>query len=257
MDNPNLRQAQFRFYEELNDFLLTNEHKRPLNYTFKGNPAIKDAIEAIGVPHTEVDLILVNGASVNFQYQLQDGDRVAVYPMFEALDISSISKVRTIPLRQPKFILDVHLGKLNRLLRMLGFDCEYHNTAADAEIIKQALTEHRIILTRDKMLLKNKTVSHGYWLRATDPWQQLTEVLNRFDLVNKIKPFSRCISCNGDIQKVNKQAVIHHLPPKTKQYYNDFYQCQACHKIYWQGSHYDKMLRLIKELQKAGHASKD
>lgn len=243
-------QAHFRFYEELNDFLLPDRKKRTFAYHFNGRPAVKDAIEAIGVPHTEVDLILVNGKSVGFDYQLQCDDRVAVYPVFETLDISPLIRLRPKPLREPKFILDVHLGKLARLLRMLGFDTLYRNDYEDAEIIRQALAEHRIILTRDQGLLKVKQVTHGYWIRATAPEAQAREVLRRLDLFSEIRPFARCMECNGTIEEVDKTDIIHRLPPKTVSYFDEFFKCATCGKVYWKGSHHDKMEALIKRLKK-------
>ena len=127
--------AEFRFYEELNDFLPPEQRKKTVPYRFDGHPGIKDPIEALGVPHVEVDLIVVNGASVGFDYQLRDGDRVAVYPVFEALDVSPAVKLRDAPLRQTAFVVDVNLGRLARLLRLLGFDALFSNAYGDDEIV--------------------------------------------------------------------------------------------------------------------------
>jgi len=233
--------AYFRFYEELNDFLDNRKKKRLFPYRFQGAPSIKDTIEAIGVPHTEVDLILVNSTSVAFNYHLQHGDRVSVYPVFESLDISPLIKLRPKPLRNTKFVLDVHLGKLARLLRMLGFDTRYKNDYSDSEIVKLSLREKRIILTRDLGILKIKAVTHGYWVRSVHPLEQAREACERFDLLSQVKPFHRCIVCNGIIEKVNKTAVATQLPARIVANYDEFFQCSACAKIYWRGSHYDKM----------------
>ena len=242
------KQAIFRFYAELNDFLPQAYRQKDIIYFFWGSPAVKDAIEALGVPHPEVDLILVNRRSVDYSYQLQHGDRVAVYPVFELLDISPVTRLRPKPLREPKFILDCNLGKLTRKLRMLGFDCLYQNNYSDQQIVKIALKEKRIILTRDVGLLKNKEVTHGYWVRSSQPVRQLKEVLRKFDLFNCIRPFTRCLVCNGLIKKTEKKEVVDFVPPRVRQLFNEFYQCQYCDKIYWQGSHYDRMLKTIKEL---------
>ena len=180
--------AQFRFYEELNDFLAPDKKKRDFSYPFNGRPSIKDAIEAIGVPHTEVELILANGRSVGFDYPLKHGDRVSVYPVFESLDISPVVRVREKPLREPSFILDVHLGRLAKLLRMLGFDTRYRNDYRDIEIVDISIKERRIILTRDRGILKNRSVTHGYCLRSTEPIAQAREVLQRFDLFSQVTP---------------------------------------------------------------------
>ncbi len=235
----------FRFYQELNDFLPPEKKKKAFQYSFSGNPAVKDSIEALGVPHTEVDLILVNGRSVDFYYQLQEGDRVAVYPVFESIDIKKITRLRPKPLRETKFILDVHLGSLARTLRMLGFDSKYRNSYEDPEIVRIALAEGRIILTRDRGLLKRRQVTHGYCVRSDDPDAQAREILQRFDLYDSIEPLARCISCNGRINSIGKDEVEDRLELKTKKFYETFYRCSGCGKVYWKGSHFSSILDKI------------
>ncbi|HIE65951.1 MAG TPA: twitching motility protein PilT, partial [Nitrospira sp.] len=232
------KKALFRFYEELNDFLPPEKRKTDLPYRFHEKPAIKDPIEAIGIPHTEVDLILVNGKSVGFNYYLRHGDRVSVYPFFKTLDISPIVKLRGRPSRKSTFILDVHLGKLARLLRLLGFDVAYRNDYADPDIVRISVDKTRIILTRDRRLLFRKEITHVYCLRSTDPKQQLKEVLKNFDLYAQVNSFRRCAECNGKIGAVQKSEIIDQLEPKTILYYDQFYRCEDCRKIYWKGSHY-------------------
>jgi uncharacterized protein with PIN domain len=241
--------AEFRFYAELNYFLPADKQKRSIVYRFNGNPSVKDAIESLGVPHTEVDLIIANGTSVGFDYHLQSGDRIAIYPMFESLDISSIAHVRRAPLRQTAFVLDVHLGKLARLLRMLGVDTLYRNDYDDPEIVDISLNQHRIILTRDRGILKRTVVTHGYYVKSNTPKEQLREVIRRFDLADQINPFHRCIACNGILTPVNKEDVLSELPPKTSTYFEEFHQCNSCGKIYWKGSHYQRMKKFIGKLR--------
>jgi uncharacterized protein with PIN domain len=246
-DAPRSR-AEFRFYEELNDFLAPALRKRAFVYGFNGTPSVKDAIEAIGVPHTEVDLVLVDGESVDFTRKLAGGERVAVYPVFERLDISPVTRLRARPLRQTRFVLDVHLGKLARYLRLLGFDTRYRNDYDDAAIIGLARAESRIILTRDRGLLKHGAVTHGYWVRATAPRQQLAEIVRMFDLGGSARPFTRCIRCNGELQPVPKSAVAERLPPRVRAHFEVFVQCRECAAVYWPGSHYDRMRKIVDEL---------
>jgi uncharacterized protein with PIN domain len=234
---PGEHSAEFRFYEELNDFLPVGWRKRTLCYRFNGHPGVKDPIEAHGVPHTEVELIIVNDLSVGFDYRLQDGDRVAVYPLFESFDVSPLVKLREAPLRRTAFVLDVNLGKLARRLRLLGFDALYSNRYEDAEVADIAAAEKRIVLTRDRRLLHAKRITHGYWVRSVDPDGQTGEVLRRFDLYRQIRPFRRCLLCNGVLKPVPKAEILHRLEPKTKLYYEVFFTCDACGKIYWEGSH--------------------
>jgi len=238
--------ASFRFYEELNDFLAPADRRRSLDYRFDGNPAVKDAIETLGAPHSEVDLIVVDGRSVGFDYQLAHGDRVAVYPVFESLDISSLQQLRPKPLRVTRFVVDVNLGKLARRLRMLGFDTVYGNRLEDREIVDIARHERRIILTRDRRLLFRKAVTHGYWVRSDDPATQLAEVIERLDLSAKVRPWQRCLACNGRIESVDARQVWSRLEPMTRRYYRDFYRCPDCDKIYWEGSHIAHMAETIR-----------
>ena len=248
-----LKQATFRFYEELNDFLPSDKKKVEFVRPFSGNPSIKDIVEAIGVPHVEVDLILVNGVSVDFKYILQDNDLVSVYPVFETLSIAHVTHLRPKPLRNPAFILDVHLGKLAKYLRMLGFDTLYRNDNDDPEIIRISLDDHRIILTRDIGILKVKTVTHAYFVRDQHPKGQLTEVLRHFDLYQDITPFNRCIKCNGHLEPVDKEKIIHQLEPLTIKYFNEFYRCTSCQSIFWEGSHFEHMEAFIKTIQEEGN----
>ncbi len=234
-----------RFYEELNDFLHYTRRKKAFSYPVLGKRTTKDIIESLGVPHTEVDLILANGNPVDFKYYPVKDDFISVYPVFEALDISSINLLRPKPLREPKFILDVHLGTLARYLRLTGFDTLYRNDLQDEEIITISVSEQRIILTRDLQILKNGKVTHGYYVRNTNPGKQLDEIVDRFDLKKQFKPFTRCMDCNGIIEKVDKNSVENELLPNTRKSFHEFYRCNSCRKVYWKGSHYEKMLRLF------------
>lgn len=237
--------AWFRFYEELNDFLPQAKRKKLIIYSFSGNPSVKDAIEALGVPHVEVDLILVNSRSVDFSCKLNDSDSVSVYPVFESFDISPVTHLREKPLRDTKFVADVHLGKLARSLRLCGFDVSYSTDMKDAEIIEISLAEKRIILTRDRGLLKNKVVSYGCYIRSTIPDEQLREVITRFHLKKRMNLFTRCMECNSVLAGATKEEVSERLLPKTRLYYSEFKRCPVCGRIYWNGSHYENMKKHI------------
>ena len=237
--------AVFRFYEELNEFLLPQRRKIAFKHNFKGRVSVKDLIESLGVPHTEIDLILVNGKSVDFTYHVQHEDQISVYPMFERLDIAGLSKIRSEPLRTIRFVIDSHLGKLAKYLRMLGFDVLYDNNYADSELALLSSSENRILLTRDRGLLKRRIVEYGHFVRETQPLKQLQEIIQWLDLKRFIKPFHRCIRCNGLLITVDKTEIEDRLLPATKQYYHEFKQCQDCKHVYWKGSHYERMQRLI------------
>jgi len=246
-----MKTISIRFYEELNDFLPKGKHKIRFEQEFFGRESVKDLIEAIGVPHTEVDMILVNGKSVDFNYILQNKDDVSVYPVFESFDIKDIQHLRPAPLRGPKFILDVHLGKLSRYLRMLCFDTFYKNDLDDKEIVEISLKEKRTILTRDIGLLKRREVTHGYFVRNTAVEKQVEEVVERFQLNSLIKEFTRCIECNNILEPIEKDKVLDQLPPKVQKYYDEFFVCPACSKIYWKGSHVEDMLIVVNNLKRS------
>ena len=246
---PPLQQAiTIRFYEELNDFLAPSHRKTTFEYHFQGKPSVKDAIEGLGVPHTEVDLILVNGVSVDFGYCLRPGDRISVYPVFESLDISSLNRLRPSPLRRTGFVADVHLGKLVRLLRLMGFDTSYRHDFDDREIVQESIQQRRIILTRDRGLLKHGNVTHGYYVRNVCPLDQAREVVRRFDLEKQVNPFSRCIECNATLETVAKDELYDRLPERTRRFFYEFYICTGCSKIYWKGSHYEQLRKKLQTI---------
>ena len=245
----NFKSVNLRFYEELNDFLPDDRKKIKFEHKFIDRTSVKDLIEFFGVPHTEVDLILVNSKSVSFDYIINDKDDISVYPVFESFDISDVQHLRPEPLRDSKFVCDVHLGKLARNLRMLGIDTFYKNDLNDAEIVRISNEEQRTILTRDLELLKRTEVSHGYYLRYENQEEQIKEVIKRFHLNNVIKEFSRCLDCNTILVSIAKDKIVNKLPPKVKESQEEFYTCSSCSKIYWKGSHFEKMLLKVKSFK--------
>jgi uncharacterized protein with PIN domain/sulfur carrier protein ThiS len=244
--------VRIRFYAELNDLLPPQWRGRDVDHAFASGQTVKDLVEAMGVPHTEIDLVLVDGSSVAFGHQLSDGERVSVYPVFEALDITPVSQVRPRPLRTTRFVADVHLGRLARYLRILGFDTLYHKEWNDTDLADRATQERRILLTRDRGLLKRAAVDHGYLVRRTEPRGQLAEVVERFDLARSLRPFTRCPVCNGLVEPVKKAEVLPRLPPLTAQHYREFWRCPQCGRLYWKGGHYRSLEGLVSS---AGNAS--
>jgi len=243
-----IKQANFRFYAELNDFLKPADRYQSVVLSFKGRQSVKHLMESLGVPHPEIDLILANGKSVYFNYLVQDGDRLSVYPVFESMNITNINHLRPLPLRETRFILDGHLGKLAAFLRMLGFDTRYRNDFNDIELAVVSLEERRL-LTRDRGLLKRKQVKRGYCLRSKNPYEQLREIVRRFDLLGNMRPFTRCMTCNGILEAIDKKDILHLLQPLTQKYFQYFEQCGQCRKVYWKGTHHERMLLLIELLR--------
>jgi len=236
-----------RFYQELNDFLPP--HMRTEFQTeFAAGCTVKALIEDLGVPHTEVDLILADGKSVGFSHRLSDGERLSVYPVFESWDIGRLTKVRPRPLRVTRFICDVHLGKLSSLLRLFGFDSEYGNDLDDEELLAISLARGRIILTRDRGLLKRREATHGYCVRSTRPKVQVKEVMRRFDLAGQVQPFSLCITCNEKLVRVPKTEILSLIPPLVADRYEVFSRCPHCARIFWRGTHWERMKKFADEV---------
>lgn len=247
-----MKRAVFHIHGELNDFLPFARREREFPYEFEGKPSVKDAVEAIGIPHGEVDVITVNGISVLFTAHLYDFDRVEFFPPDGRDKISDAMHLWPEPPSDPRFILDVHLGKLAKYLRLLGFDVRHDNHLDDPEIVAISSEEGRIALTRDVALLKNGAIVRGYWIRSQNPREQLREVASRYRLAAKARPFTRCTVCNGIVEEVAKESVRDRLEPKTAEYYDRFSRCVSCGRIYWEGSHYFRMRKLAEEVMGEG-----
>lgn len=237
--------VQMRFYEELNDFLAKDRRRRDFAVTFAAPRSVKDLIEAQGVPHTEVDLILANGEPVSFAYAVADGDRISVYPCFESFDVQSASRLGRPPLRQVRLVADVHLGRLVRWLRLLGLDCHYDPALDDAALAACSEREQRILLTRDRGLLKRRKVSHGICIRSDQAEEQVREVLDRLQAEGQLAPFSRCLACNGSLADVPAAAVAQALPPRVLATHREFKRCTLCGQVFWAGSHAARLERLV------------
>jgi uncharacterized protein len=237
--------ATIRFYAELNDLVRSERRFRDSEVEFAGSPAVKDVIESLGVPHGEIDLLLLNGRSAAFGDRLRDGDRVAVYPAFEAFDIAELTSVGAAPLREPRFVLDGHLGRLAAYLRMLGFDVLWQPQRSDADLARISADERRVLLTRDLGLLKRAQVTHGLFVRATAPEEQLLEIVERLHLQRLARPFTRCLRCNSALEQVELVAIESELPPRVRERVREVRRCAGCGKLYWAGTHHDRMRALI------------
>ncbi|MED5815261.1 Mut7-C RNAse domain-containing protein [Mycolicibacterium sp. 050232] len=237
-----------RAYAELNDFLDADSRSTTLRRPCQSHQTVKDVLEAMGIPHTEIDLILVNGDPVGFEHRPATGARIAVYPMFEALDVGSTARVRPEPLRHPRFVIDVNLGRLARLLRLLGFDVWWSNDADDQALADISVEQQRILLTRDRGLLKRRAITHGLFVHSQQPEEQALEVLRRLDLRRRVEPFTRCVRCNGQLAAVPKEEVADRLEPLTRRYYDEFSHCPDCGQIYWAGAHFVKLRGIVDRL---------
>jgi len=254
VNDRNDRRVSIRFYQELNFFLEASLQKRDIEAAVAPGQTVKDLIESFGVPHVEVDLILVDGEPVDFSFQPSPGERISVYPVFERFDIAPVAKLRPEPLRVPRFIADVHLGTLARRLRVLGFYTELPEQGEDAYLAGRAAEEGLILLSRDRQLLMRKIVERGMYVKATDPREQVREVVYRLDLYDRLAPFSRCAVCNGQLRELTigseeweeKKGLI---PPGVRSWCRRYRVCEGCGKVFWRGSHVERLEELLEVLE--------
>lgn len=240
-------EVAIRFYGELNDFLSPVRRGRALIRGLVTPTTVKDLVESFGIPHTEVDVILVDGESVSFDRRVSGGERVAVYPVFESFDVRPLTRLRPQPLRETRFVADGHLGRLARYLRLLGFDTWYESSADDAELARRSRDERRVLLTRDRKLLMRNAVTHGLCVRSDDTMTQLRDVVRRLDLTGSIAAFTRCMACNGPLEKVSDASVADQVPAGTRGMHHDFRRCRDCGRIYWPGTHHVRLRGIVSD----------
>lgn len=238
--------VRLTFHGDLTFFLKSKAHV--IERTLSEKTSVKDVIEAVGVPHTEIDLIVADGEPLDFSFQIEGAVDLDVYPFEQTPNAFPEKRLQARAIA--RFIADGHLGKLVRDFRLLGFDVLYDCDAQDRQLIDQLKIDNgRALLTRDRRLLMHSVVEHGYYLRSQDPLEQTIEVLLRFDLFRLIDPFTRCLRCNARLEKAEKNSVIEKLEPLTKIYYKEFRRCTGCGQIYWAGSHFSKLQRRLEKIR--------
>ncbi|UAW97249.1 Mut7-C ubiquitin/RNAse domain-containing protein [Halopseudomonas nanhaiensis] len=242
--------AIFCFNARLNRFLAMEHRAHAFSRRCARHASVKHMVEALGVPHTEVGLVVVNGAASTLDAAIGDGDRIDVFPWGPACLAPNSNDPYA---GTPRFVADSHLGALARLLRMTGFDTLYDNCYDDAELAALACREHRIVLTRDRELLKRRVVRLGCHVDAIEPREQLVEVHRRFDLRGRMRPLSRCLGCNVTFRRVDKRDVLDRLPERVIARHDAFFVCDACERIFWEGTHWVNMRQLIDRLVGSAH----
>ena len=233
-----MQTARFHFEHELRPLLPRDKRGDTVEMSFRGPQSVKHLIESIGIPHTEIGALTANGEFIGLGYIVHDGDQIEV-------QAEAPQSCET----EPRFVLDGHLGRLAAHLRMLGLDCLYRYDYDDSQLTKVSVADDRILLTRDRRLLMQKIILRGYLLRSLDPEEQLREVVKRFQLIQWIRPFRRCMRCNHPLETISKEAILDQLEPLTKLYFEVFRICPACRQIYWKGSHYERMQKLIEQIR--------
>ncbi len=243
-------------HRDLLDFLPARQQGNDqvrLERTFDGRPAVKDVLEALGVPHPEIAALTVNGAPASLRQRLNDGDRVEAWAAKDAAALALAPVLPPAPedTAEPRFVVDGHLGRLAAYLRMLGFDTWYGTDVDDDRLAAVAATERRILLTRDLGLLKRSIVRRGAYVRSDRPVEQLVEVTRRFGLVDRWQPFGRCLRCNAELVAAAREEVLDRLLPLTRIYHDEFRRCPGCDAVYWKGSHHARMQRLVERVRAA------
>lgn len=232
--------VSLRFGKELSFFLIDKYRETAFETSSYITRSAKDLIESFGVPHVEVNQIIVNGSPVGFDYLIQNGDSITVLPNLS----------QPVPGNR-RFIADVHLKTLVRRLRMLGFDTIYDPALDDSALAERSGRESRVLLTRDRQLLMRNAVTLGMYVRSMEPEKQVIEVIKRFELAKKIRPFYRCIPCNGKITAITRGEVPPSTIPRAVMDRTElFYRCESCGNYYWKGSHVEKMIGIISEMRR-------
>ncbi|MCK9295364.1 MAG: Mut7-C ubiquitin/RNAse domain-containing protein [Desulfobulbaceae bacterium] len=237
------------FHGNLVDLLSGKSENGPfITFHLERRTSVKDLIESFGVPHPEIEEIVVNGEMVDFAYIVEDGSQIEVFPISSQSNFFKPSLLRPDSLEFHRFVVDINVAKLASKLRQLGFDTLLPRNCDDAGLAAIAGCQRRILLTRDRNLLKRKIVEFGHLVRAEFPNDQLVEIIKLFGLKDKIKPYSRCFLCNGLLEPVAKEDILPFLEPLTKKYYHVFQRCLDCKKIYWFGSHRGMMDAILHEI---------
>ena len=239
--------VRLHVYGDLDFFFGSRTRRGEVERHLSEKTSVKDVIESSGIPHPEVDLILVNGNPVDFGYTVTVDAEIELYP--PRIQSSNFTDKRLQATAITEFIADGHLGKLVRDLRLLGIDVAYDAAAEDRQLVEIASRNNRALLTRDRRLLMHAAVQHGYYLRSQNPLEQTIEVLRRFDLGFILSPFSRCLRCNALLEPAEKEKVIGQLEPLTKIYYDKFRRCTGCAQVYWSGSHFTKLQKRLEQIR--------
>ncbi len=246
MEQPKA-QVTMRFHGALNDFLAPARREQTFPHLLQGTPSVKDLIESLGPPHPEVDVVRVDGVAVDFTHRVQPGAHVEVYPA--SMDATPGPRLMPPLQDMPRFVLDVGLGRLVGFLRMLGFDALWSNDYADDTLARVSHDEDRVLLSRDIGVLKRGEVVRGYFPRSTDPAEQLVEVVRRYGLTSRMRPFSRCVACNAPLTSAEPSEVAGRIPERVAERHSHFQQCPDCQRVYWAGTHHERMQALVDRLR--------
>jgi uncharacterized protein len=230
--------VEVRLCGDLVRFVPARLRNKDIRVAYDGTSSLGHVVESIGVPLTEVGALCIDGHTVPPAHRLAEGDVVEVDP---------VTRPQAVATSPPRFLLDVHLGALARWLRVLGVDTAYDTDADDEALVSHAVRERRVLLTKDRGLLRRRALPYAAYVRGSRVEAQLTDVLDRFE--PPLAPYTRCPVCNGTLTTVAKDEIAHLLEPGTRRSYDDYARCTQCRQIYWPGAHarrLDDVIRLAR-----------
>lgn len=228
------------FAGELRDHLDRATRDGVVRLTLELPAGLRDVVQSLGVPHVECGEVTVNGEAKPWSSNVADGDEISVrarYPLGS-------------PRLDPRFLLDDHLGKLARHLRMLGFDADHEVGADDSDLARRSVAEARMLLTRDRGLLMRAVLRDGRFIRSVEPTDQAIEVVRSFALATVVEPLTRCLECNELLSAASREEVADRVPASAAVRHDRFGLCPTCRRVYWEGTHVDDLrerIRLILE----------
>lgn len=223
-----------RMAGDLTLFVPVKWRSGEIHLVYDGTSSLGHLVESAGVPLTEVGSLRIDGRRVEPSHRANHGDLVVVEP---------VARPQCLETWPPRFLLDVHLGKLARRLRVLGIDVEYRSTADDDDLLGWAAEENRVLLTKDRALLMRRTLPAGAYVRGSRTEAQLADVLDRFE--PPLEPYRRCPTCNGALVDVPKREVESLLEPGTRRSYDQYARCVGCGQVYWRGAHFQQLDAIV------------
>ncbi|MGW1889643.1 Mut7-C RNAse domain-containing protein [Streptomyces sp. NPDC002004] len=223
------------FAPELGTFLPGARRSGPTPVRTDGVSSLGHVVESLGVPLTEVGELCVDGREVPVSHVPSSG---------ETVEVRTVTRPQPVPGAPLRFLLDVHLGTLARRLRLLGVDAAYDaEDPGDAALAARSAAERRVMLSRDRGLLRRRELWAGAYVYSDQPDDQLRDVLGRF--APDLAPWTRCTACNGSLKDATKDEVADQLEGGTQRSYDVFAQCVECARVYWRGAHHDRLERIV------------
>lgn len=226
---------------ELRDHLDRASTGGTVHVTLELPAGLRDIVQSLGIPHVECREVSVNGRRSTWRHTVAEGDEIVLSSRYPLVT----------PPPDPRFLLDDHLGKLARHVRLLGLDAEHETGADDADLARRSVAESRTLLTRDRGLLMRAVLRDGRFIRAVDPRQQAIEVMRSFALTTVVAPLTRCLECNTMLVAATLEEIADRVPASTAARQDRFQRCPGCRRAYWEGTHTDQLRARARDILEA------